>query len=269
MAPGKDYAIRGGAAGRERLRILSRVMHASTTSLFDRFGINNGQLCLDVGCGGGDVTVELARRIGPRGKAVGADIDDIKLELCRQEARQLDIKNVTFLKLDVRELDASSQFDLVYSRFLLTHLSDPAGAVSAFYRSLLPGGIVAVEDIDFSGYFTYPESAAFRRYHELYCELVRRRGADPDIGPRLPILLIEAGFEDVGVSAVQPIGIQGEVKVINPITMQNIADSVLEEGLATQQEIEDVVRDLFTFAADPHTVAGVPRVVQAWGRRPQ
>src|ERR1700745_1613334 len=45
MAQGKDYAIRGGAAGRERLRILSRVMHASTT--FDR-------VCLDVACGGGD-----------------------------------------------------------------------------------------------------------------------------------------------------------------------------------------------------------------------
>src|SRR5215472_15438992 len=43
MAPGKDYAICGGAAGRERLRMLSRVMHASTTSLFDRFGINAGK----------------------------------------------------------------------------------------------------------------------------------------------------------------------------------------------------------------------------------
>jgi hypothetical protein len=66
MTQGKDYAIRGGAAGRERLRILSRVMHASITSLFDRVGINEGQLCLDVACGGGDGTLELARRIGPR-----------------------------------------------------------------------------------------------------------------------------------------------------------------------------------------------------------
>jgi ubiquinone/menaquinone biosynthesis C-methylase UbiE len=79
VVQGKDYVIRGGAAGRERLRILSRVMHASTTSLFDRVGINDGQLCFDIGCGGGDVTFELARRIGPRGRAVGADIDETRL----------------------------------------------------------------------------------------------------------------------------------------------------------------------------------------------
>jgi hypothetical protein len=60
MVPGKAYSIRGGAAGRERLRILSRVMSPSTASLFDRVAISEGQLRLDVGCGGGDITLEFA-----------------------------------------------------------------------------------------------------------------------------------------------------------------------------------------------------------------
>jgi 2-polyprenyl-3-methyl-5-hydroxy-6-metoxy-1,4-benzoquinol methylase len=62
MVQGNDYAIRGGATGRERLRILSRVMYASTISLLDRFSFNDGQQCLDIGCGGGDVTLELAKK---------------------------------------------------------------------------------------------------------------------------------------------------------------------------------------------------------------
>lgn len=146
-------------------------------------------------------------------------------------------------------------------------MSDPAGAVSALHRHLRPGGILGVEDIDVSGYFTYPESKAFRRYHELYCATVSRRGGDPNIGPRLPALLRQAGFDDVGVSVVQPIATQGEAKLINPLTMENIASAVLEDGLASQDEIDEVVRELYQFADNPSTVAGMPRVVQVWGRR--
>jgi SAM-dependent methyltransferase len=268
MADRAHYVIRGGVEGRERLRILARVMHASSTSLFDRLGLRDGLACLDVGCGGGDVTLELARRVAPRGRAVGADIDQTKLELARNEARQHGITNVEFQLSDVREVGGTSEFDLVYARFLLTHLSDPAGTVRAFYRQLRPGGFVAVEDIDFSGYFTYPECKAFRRYHELYCATVRRRGGDPNIGPRLPFLLRSCGFEDVGVHVVQPIGTQGDVKLINPLTMENIADAVLQDGLATRGEIDELVRELYEFAADEDALAGTPRVVQAWGRCP-
>jgi SAM-dependent methyltransferase len=102
MVQGTDYVIRGGAAGRERLRILSRIMYSSTASLFDRFGLKDGQLCLDIGCGGGDVTLELARRVGPRGKAVGADIDETQLDIARREVDAKDIRNVEFRLLDIR-----------------------------------------------------------------------------------------------------------------------------------------------------------------------
>jgi ubiquinone/menaquinone biosynthesis C-methylase UbiE len=182
MVQGKDYAIRGGAGGRERLRILSRIMYATTASLFDRLCIKDGLLCFDIGCGGGDVTLEFARRIGPRGKVIGADMDETKLDIARRETEALGIRNVEFRYLDIRSPrnDISSDFDVVYARFLLTHLDDPSRAVSAFYRYLRPGGLVIVEDIDFNGHFTYPESKAFHRYRELYCEVVRKRGGDPN-----------------------------------------------------------------------------------------
>jgi len=268
MAHSTHYVIRGGTEGRERLRILGRVMHASSMALLDRLGPRDGLACLDVGCGGGDATLELARRVAPHGKVVGVDIDETKLEIARHEAQQQGVANVVFQLSDIREASGESEFDIVYSRFLLTHLSDPAGIVRAFYEHLRPGGVLAVEDIDFSGYFTHPKCQAFARYHELYCATVSRRGGDPNIGPRLPLLLKQCGFEDVGVCVVQPIGTEGEAKLINPITMENIAGAVLEDGLATREEIEDVVRELYEFAADPNRVAGMPRVVQSWGRRP-
>lgn len=103
MADSSHYAIRGGLKGRERLRVLARVMHASSMSLFDRLGLRGGLACLDVGCGGGDATLELARRVAPDGRVLGVDIDEKKLEVARSEAQQQGVANVEFRVSDIRE----------------------------------------------------------------------------------------------------------------------------------------------------------------------
>jgi SAM-dependent methyltransferase len=268
MADARHYVIRGGIEGRERLRILSRVMHSSSTSLFDHLDLRDGLACLDVGCGGGDATLELARRVAPGGRAVGTDIDRAKLELAREEARRHGVANVAFEESDARDAGGTAEFDLVYARFLLTHLSDPAATVDGFVRHVRPGGVVAVEDIDFRGSFTHPESKAHARFEELYCSVVWRRGGNPHIGPSLPGLLRGHGLEDVGVAVVQPAGLHGEVKLISALTLENIADAVVSEGLATWEEIDHLVRELYALAADPDTLLALPRIVQSWGRRP-
>ncbi len=71
------------------------------------------------------------------------------------------------------------------------------------------------------------------------------------------------------MSVVQPAGTHGEVKLITPITMENIADAVLAESLASRREIDSIVTGLYSFAQDSSTVLSVPRVVQAWGYRPR
>jgi len=268
MADSSHYVIRGGREGRERLRVLAGVMRPHSMALLDRCGLREGLACLDVGCGGGDVTMELARRVGPGGRAEGVDMDVAKLEIARAEAAQRNISNVQFLQADAREAAGPRTFDLVYARFLLTHLSDAAGMVRRFHAQVRPGGMVAVEDIDFSGHFTYPESSAFRRFHELYCATVTKRGGDPTVGMRLPLLVRDAGFEDVRVSIVQPMALEGDAKLMDALTLEAIAGAVLEDGLATRDEIDALARDLIAFAADPRTLAGVPRVVQVSGRRP-
>jgi SAM-dependent methyltransferase len=264
----KHYIIRGGLEGRERLRVLSRVMQPTTHSLLHRAGIRPGMTCLEVGCGGGDLAFDLGRIVSPGGRVVGTDIDEIKLGLARCEAEAQQLDNVEFRFADITERAPDEEFDFIHARFVLTHLSNPDQALANMRHSLRPGGILVVEDIDFRGYFCYPESAAFWRYVELYTRTAQRRGADPNIGPRLPGLLTEAGFEGVQVNVVQPTGITGEVKLISPLTMENIADAVLAEGLASRVEIDQLIDELYEFARAPGTVGCTPRVVQAWGYRP-
>jgi SAM-dependent methyltransferase len=262
------YVIRGGVEGRERLRLLSRVMQPTTLALFERISVAPGAACLDVGCGGGDVTLDLARLVGPRGRAVGSDIDETKIEMARAEAAEQGVTNVEFRLANAQDGAGSPEFDIVYARFLLTHLADPAGALASMLRVLRPGGVLAVEDIDFSGYFCYPDNAAFQRYCALYTESVQRRGGDANIGPRLPLLLTDSGVENVEMNIVQPAGMTGDAKILGPLTLENIADTVIAEGLADESEIRRTVEELYEFARDPRTVMSVPRVVQAWGYKP-
>src|SRR5260370_24861179 len=145
------YVIRGGVAGRERLRILSRVMWPSTLNLLQRAGIRPGMTCLDVGCGGGDVSRELARLVGPTGGVVGIDIDDVKIGIAREEAAALGMPNLEFRVCDLGETEPQAEFDLVYARFVLTHLPDPNAMVGKICQTLRPAGVVVVADIDFRG----------------------------------------------------------------------------------------------------------------------
>ena len=96
---------------------------------------------------------------------------------------------------------------------------------------------------------------------------MRRNGGDPDIGPRLPGLVKECGFDDIHVNIVQPMALTGETKLITPITLENIAAAVIEQQLATREEIEELTQRLYDLAADDTTLAGLPRVVQVWARR--
>lgn len=265
----KKYIIRGGIEGRERLRILARLLQPTTLSLFERAGIRQGMACLDLGCGGGDVSFALAKRVGTAGRVVGIDVDETKIALARQEAKEKEISQVEFFASDIFGLERKQEFDAVYARFLLTHLHDPKAAIRVMQEQLVPGGMVMIEDIDFTGHFIYPENASFRRYVQLYTEGVILKGGDPNIAPKLPVLLKDAGWERVGINVIQPAGITGEVKRMAAITMENIADSLFSAGLASREEIDSIIQDLYHIAEDEHTVMSLPRIVQTWAYRPE
>jgi SAM-dependent methyltransferase len=262
------YVIRGGLAGRERLRVLARVLWPTTKALLDSVGVADTARCLDVGCGGGDVTLELARR-APNGHVTGIDFDAAKLELARSEAAAAGISNIAYRREDLLAVPRdAARYDVIYARFVLTHLGDPAEGLAALCARLAPGGAIVVEDIDFSGHFCYPDSAAFRRYVELYAKVVASRGCDANIGPRLPALMRAAGLADISMNVVQPAGISGDVKLIGPITLEAIADSVLQAGLTTPDALNKTVDDLYAFATADGTLLSMPRIIQAWGRGP-
>lgn len=261
----EDYVIRGGIEGRERLCLLSEVMGPETEALLQRVGIQSGASCLDLGCGGGDVTRTLGRMVGPEGNVVGIDFDAKKLEMAREETERAGLANIVYAMHDVTEWEPSHPFDVVYIRFLLTHLRDPEGVLRAIARHIRPGGVIILEDIDFRGHFAEPPNEALDRSVEWYTKTVRTRGGDPNIGPRLPGLLRTTGYDDVRMRLWHPAAMEGGIKLLICVTLQDIAGPVLQDGLADRDTFMETTEALYRFARDPHTVLGGPRIVQAWG----
>jgi SAM-dependent methyltransferase len=261
------YAIHGGKEGKERLNVLARVLLPTTRQLLDRVGLTKGMKCLDVGCGGGHVTTLMATVVGPEGDVVGTDTDSEILALAAEDAESAEITNVRFQQLDACDCLWSHEFDVVYARFLLSHLNEPKNCLERMIKACVPRGSIVVEDTDFAGSFCYPACVAYDRYNTLYQELIKLRGGDANIGPKLPALLCEAGVETVELKIIQPAHISGEGKLMAPLTMSRISDALVAEGLASDDEVQQILSELNRIAADRETVMSLPRIFQVWGKR--
>ena len=250
------------------MRVVARAMWPTTETFLLTAGLTSGMRCLDVGCGAGDVSLALARFVGTTGSVTGVDQDEVKLRFARDDASHEGLRNVQFRASNVEQLEDDARYDLVYARFLLTHLRDPAAVLRRMVGAARPGGVIVVEDIDHAGVFSYPHSPALEQFVGLYNRVVRSRGADPEIGPRLPGLFREVGLAELHVSHVQPVYIDGEAKQIHRITLDNIAPALTAAGFATQAELAELTAALDAFLTRPDTLVSTPRIFQVRARRP-
>jgi 2-polyprenyl-3-methyl-5-hydroxy-6-metoxy-1,4-benzoquinol methylase len=263
QAAGLSYVIRGGEVGRDRLRVLSGVLERTTSALLDKVGIAPDARCLDVGCGGGDVTALLAAR-ARSGRVVGTDRDPVKIELARIGSAP----SVEFRVEDIAHTVASdARYDVVYARFLLSHLPDAGGWVGALAKLLAPGGALVVEDVRINGAFCSPPSAAFQRALEIYDQAARANGGDPEVGPHLPRYLKAVGLEDIGIEVVQPAGLTGDAKRIQLLTLTAIRDSAVATGMTDDDEIDRLAAELSLYVERDDTVVTTAQIVQTWGYR--
>jgi SAM-dependent methyltransferase len=107
----------------------------------DRLGLRPGQAVVDLGCGTGRTTLELAARVAPGGRAVGVDIAAEMLDRARQHAADAKVESVEFRQADVQAEDlGEGQFDAAYSRFGVMFYTDPVAAFVGVHRALRSGG---------------------------------------------------------------------------------------------------------------------------------
>jgi SAM-dependent methyltransferase len=156
-----------------------------------------GLSVLDVGCGPGTITVDLAARVAP-GQVTAVEMTEDALDLARTEAQARGQSNIDFVTSDVHALDLPDDtFDIVHAHQVLQHVADPVQALREMRRVCKPGGIVAARDADYAGFTWFPQLPPLDRWMALYSAATRANGGEPDAGRRLLSWARHAGFDDI------------------------------------------------------------------------
>jgi len=176
-------------AGLPEAAVLASLGCGNPTALAE---LEEGEIVLDLGSGGGIDVLLSARRVGPSGKAFGLDTTDDMLALARENQRKAGATNVEFLKGEIEHVPLpDNSVDVIISNCVINLSADKDRALSEAFRVLKPGGRFAVSDVVTRG----PIPARIRRDVLLWAGCVAGALDENDYRARLAL----AGFEAIGI----------------------------------------------------------------------
>jgi SAM-dependent methyltransferase len=224
----KEYVLGTDPVELERLGLQHQLWSEYAARGWENAGFQRGMKLLDVGCGPGFATLDLAQRVGPRGKIVAVDISKRFLAHLDAQANACGITNVVTALGTVEKLPVPERnFDGAYARWVLCFVRKPEAVIAGVHERLRKGGIFLIQDyFRYEGITVAPDDPIFRRVFGAVNESWRVRGGDPNIGCKLPRFLQNAGFH---VRDIRPI-----VRLARPgSTLWNWPDSFFNIYLPT------------------------------------
>lgn len=223
-----------------------------------------GDRLLDLGCGPGTITIDLARRVAP-GAVRGVDVSDDVIAAAQAAAELAGVDNVDFGVGSAYDLDdADGTYDVVHAHQVLQHLSDPIAALREVRRVLRPGGLAAVRDSDYGAFCWAPSSPGLDRWMQLYHQITQRNGAQADAGRWLTTWVHAAGFTDVQTSSSNWTFATPDDRTwwgqmwADRIRTSSYGEQAAEYGLSNEAELEDLAGAFEAWTDEP---AGVFVVV--------
>ena len=213
-----------------------------------------GTSLLDVGCGPGTLTVDLARRVAP-GPVIGIDSAESIVRQATDDCPP-DVTNVEFRAGNVHGLEFMDEtFDVVHAHQVLQHIDDPIAALREMGRVCLPGGVVAARDADYDAMSWYPQDDRLDHWLATYRAVAAANGGQPDAGRYLLAWAHEAGFAHVEPSAsVWCFATPRDRNWWGGLWAERIvesafADYAIESGHATRDDLEGIAAAWISWAS--------------------
>jgi ubiquinone/menaquinone biosynthesis C-methylase UbiE len=215
-----------------------------------------GARVLDVGCGPGTISADLARRVAP-GIVAGIDIASEVIETAQSLHADQVGENLQFSVDNVYDLSFGDEsFDVVYAHQVLQHLSDPVSALVEMRRVLVNGGVLGVRDADYGGFVWSPEDPRLEAWMDLYQRVTRANGALANAGRHLAAWVHEAGFSDAAVASSNWTFHSAEERAwwgglwADRVRHSDFAHQALAYGLADEHELAAMASAFLQWASD-------------------
>jgi len=219
----KDFwSGKGGDIWVERQNAMDTMLSPLGEAALNKLNFNKDENVLDIGCGCGHTTLNIAKRIGPSGKVTGLDISEPMLKRAKESAIEMSITNTSFKCVDVQTEDLGDQvYSAAFSRFGVMFFEDSITAFKNINKSLMSGSSLS---------FVCWQSPAVNPWQSLFIQEIKKFLDLPSPPPRSPgpFAFMESEYVSsiLEESKFQDITIEGYEAEVNMFSGRSLSDSV-------------------------------------------
>ena len=268
----RAYFLGHSDAEVERLAFQNAFYRDTTEAFLRRAGLASGMRVLDIGCGGGDVSLLAAELVGPSGFVLGIDRSAEAITAARRRVDAAKIRHVQFAASELDAFSSDVPFDALIGRFVLMYLPHPAIFLQMLVRHLHANGIVAFQEMEMRTARGYPDAPLFQRCIDWYATAIERAGFESGMGGKLFATFQSAGLPLPQMIAATRIegGLDSSGYELMAANIRTMLPVLVRLKLATAAEacVDTLADRLRREAVEGGRCLMFPLLVGAWSRAP-
>src|SRR5216683_3274000 len=237
----RSYPLGGTSTERDRLLSQADQYEPTANWLLDQIGVQPGWRAVDIGCGPIGILNLLSQRVGRSGAVIGLEREQRFVEMARAEIATRGLGNVTMVQGDALNTGLEKgSFDLVHERLVLINVSAREAFLTEMLSLLRPGGTVALEDVDNVSWLCQPPHPSWDILLNAFHTVFHAGGGDGFIGRRLPIMLREAGIQNVQIKITVATPGLGDYRRTHILSLiDSVCEKVIAKGLLDEQQLRE------------------------------